>query len=276
MKKSIILTTILCVFMSFTCMAQTKKAGTTQRKPATTQKKSTTPQRKSTTSSSASATVNDGAEISVSGHIDHLIIGQGSDESKLTIDKNVKATFSLKLFRDPTDRTRPIRKTVILTCDIDWKALGQDEGPSCDWSWSGKTVEVVKQQLDGNAGTGYAIMDGNEGVAVVLPNFKTNGKVANLVFLYGGGNQLSGLRQGMHIDDLARQIQAEIPGTRVVITGKKVDGLTEYVLLSFGENKVYDVTGDYHYNLNNNEPYFTFWTDSKDKLVKWFALKRIR
>lgn len=272
MKKYSILTMVLCVFMSFTCMAQTKKAGTAQRKQSTVQKKSSTPQKKA---SASQTVVNDGAEISFSGHIDHLILGQGSDATKLPIDKNVKATYSLKLFRDPTDRTRPIRKTAILTCDIDWKALGQDKDVPCDWSWSGKTVEVVKQDQGGN--TGYAVMDGNRNVAIVLPNFKAdNGKVANLVFLYGGGNQLAGLRQGMHIDDVARHIQAEIPGTRVVITGKKVDGFTEYVLLSFGEEKVYDVTGDYHYELTNDEPYFTFWTDSKDKLVKWFALKRVR
>lgn len=257
--------------MSFTCIAQTKKVGTVQRKPSTAQKKSTTPQKKTSTSQTA---VNDGAEISLSGHIDFLIVGEGSDATKIPIDKNIKANYSFKLFRDPSDRTRPIRKTAILTCDIDWKALGQDKDVPCDWSWSGKTVEVVKHNQDGNSV--YGIVDNDRGVAAVLPNCKSDGKVSNLIILYGGGNQLAGLRQGMHIDDVARQIQAEIPGTRVVITGKKLDGLTEYVLLSYGENKVYEVTGDYHYELNTNEPYFTFWTDSKDKLVKWFALKRIR
>jgi hypothetical protein len=124
--------------------------------------------------------------------------------------------------------------------------------------------------------TAYGVADGNANVAAIIPSMKKDGKSYSFVFLYGGGSQLSGLRQGMHIDDVARQIQAEIPGTRVVITGNKKDGLIEYVLLSYGENKVYDVTGDYHYELTNDEPYFTFWTDSKNKLVKWFALKRVR
>jgi hypothetical protein len=43
--------------------------------------------------------------------------------------------------------------------------------------------------------------------------------------------------------------------------------------LSYGERKVYDVTGDYHYAINNNEPYFSFWFDKNKKLVKWFKLK---
>ena len=50
------------------------------------------------------------------------------------------------------------------------------------------------------------------------------------------------------------------------------DGVISKIQLPDG--KVYDVTGDYHYQLTNDEPYFTFWTDSKDKLVKWFKLKR--
>lgn len=272
MKKNTILTLIFCVFMSLTCIGQTRKTGTAPKKPATTQKKGTTNQRKTTSSKTQ---VNDGAEINVSGHIDFLI-PEGKTENKIEIPRNVKANFVFKLFRDPSDRTRPIRKTAILTCDIDWKAVaGSDKNVPIDWSWSGKTVEVVKQEDKGCQQ--YAIMDGNKGVAALLYGFKDDkGKSYNFVFLYGGGNQLTGLRQGMHIDNLARTVQSEIPGTRVVITGRTENGLKEYVLLSFGENKVYDVTGDYHYQLNNNEPYFTFWTDSKDKLVKWFALKRIR
>lgn len=271
MKRYSILTMILCLFMSFTCVAQTKKAGTAQKKPVTTQKKSTTSQKKSTTSSSASAIVNDGAEISLKGRIDYLQIGNDKGDKPFQIDKNIKANYIFKVFRDPTDGTRPGRKTVILTCDIDWKALGSDHDIPMDWSWTSNRIIVQTQETNGTKA--YAVMDGNEGVLVLIPNMKKDGKVATFVFAYGGGSQFSGLRQGMHIDDVARQIQKEIPGTRVVITGKKVDGLTEYVLLSFGEEKVYDVTGDYHYELTNDEPYFTFWTDSKDKLVKWFKLK---
>lgn len=271
MKKYYFLTAIFCFFISFTCMAQTKK-GVTHRKATTVQKKGSTSNKKS---SSVQSFANDGAEISLQGHIDFLV-PQGKAEDKLQIDKNIKANYVLKLFKDPSDMTRPVRKTAILTCDIDWKALtGTDEDVPCDWSWSGKSVDVVRSNSQG--AIGYAVMDGNKGVALILPNFKDDkGKTHNFVFLYGGGNQLAGLRQGMHIDDVARQVQTEIPGTRIVITGNVKDGLKEYVLLSFGENKVYDVTGDYHYELNNNEPYFTFWTDSKDKLVKWFALKRVR
>lgn len=275
MKKYSILTMVLCVFISYTCMAQTKKAGTAQRKPATTQKKSTTPQRKSATSSSASAAVNDGAEISLKGHIDYLQIGNDQDDKPFQIDKKIKANYVFKVFRDPTDMMKPGRKTVILSCDIDWKALGADRDIPMDWSWSGRNIIVESQESNGT--TAYAVQDGRDGVLAIIPKMKNKeGKVFDFVFAYGGGSQISDLRQGMHIDDVARQIQAEIPGTRVVITGNKIDGLTEYVLLSFGENKVYDVTGDYHYELTNDEPYFTFWTDSKDKLVKWFALKRVR
>jgi hypothetical protein len=274
MKKVSILTVAFCLLFSYDCIAQkvVRKSGNVQQKTATTPKKGPVNQRKTT---SPKTQVNDGAEINVQGHIDFLL-PDGEQENKIQIDKNVKADFMLKLFRDPSDRTRPIRKTAILTCDIDWKALtGDDKDVPIDWSWSGKTVEVVKQEDKGCQQ--YAIMDGNKPVALLLYGFKDNkGKAYNLVFLYGGGNQLTGLRQGMHIDDLARTVQSEIPGTRVVVTGRTENGLKEYVLLSFGENKVYEVTGNYHYSLNNNEPYFTFWTDSKDKLVKWFALKRIR
>lgn len=274
MKKLSFLTILFCMIFSCDCMAQkvVRKTGNVQKKTATTPKKGSVNQGKTTSSKTQ---VNDGAEINVQGHIDFLL-PDGEQENKIQIDKNVKATFMLKLFRDPSDRTRPIRKTAILTCDIDWKALtGDDKNVPIDWSWSGKTVEVVKREDKGCQQ--YAIMDGDKGVAVLMYGFKDDkGKAYNLVFLYGGGNQLTGLRQGMHIDDLARTVQSEIPGTRVVITGRTENGLKEYVLQSFGEKKVYDVTGDYHYQLTNDEPYFTFWTDSKDKLVKWFALKRIR
>lgn len=265
MEKKTIIVLILCVFISTICMAQAKKTGTTPRKSATTQKR-TTPQKKTTASAAA---FKDDAEISVKGHVDYLTIGE--DGEAIHIAKNIKADYIFKVYRDPTDRMRPGRKTVILTCDIDWKALGEEGSIPVDWSWSSRQINIVTQEEDGY--TGYAVMDGNKGVAVVIPRMKRNGKVADFVFLYGGGSQLTGLRQGMHIDDVARQIQAEIPGTRVVITGNKQNGLNEYVLQSFGENKVYDVTGDYHYELNNTTPYFTFWTDSKDKLVKWFKLK---
>lgn len=271
MKKYTFWIVLLCAFMSFTCMAQTGKKITAQRKATMVQKKKNTLTRKTPTSQGIA---NDGAEISLKGHIDFLL-PEGKAENKLQIARNIKANYVLKLFKDPSDMTRPVRKTAILTCDIDWKSLGADENVPCDWSWSGKSVEVVKEKKDGE--TAYIIMDGNKPVALVFPNMKNDkGEAFSLIFLYGGGNQLAGLRQGMHIDDVARQVQSEIPGTRVVITGEKVGGLKEYVLLSYGESKVYDVTGDYHYELNNNEPYFTFWTDSNDKLVKWFALKRIR
>lgn len=259
-------TIVLCVFISTICMAQAKKTGTSQRKPVTTQKRTGTHQKKATASVAVSK---DDAEISIKGHIDYLKIGE--DGEPIHIDKKIKADYVFKVYRDPTDRMRPSRKTVILTCDIDWKALGEEESIPIDWSWSSRQISIVTQQQNGY--TAYAVADRDKGVAVVIPKMKENGKVADMVFLFGGGNQLTGLRQGMHIDDVARQIQAEIPGTRVVITGNKQNGLSEYVLQSFGENKVYDVTGDYHYELNNTTPYFTFWTDSKDKLVKWFKLK---
>ena len=257
MKKISILTAILCLFMSLTCMAQ---------------KKPKTPKKKPVTSATTTTTANDGAELSLSGHIDYLQVA--SDGSPFQIDKNIKANYVFKVFSDPTDRMRPARKTVILTCDIDWKALGVDGNVPCDWSWSSRQLVVATQNSGGT--TAYGVADGNANVAAIIPSMKKDGKSYSFVFLYGGGSQLSGLRQGMHIDDVARQIQAEIPGTRVVITGNKKDGLIEYVLLSYGENKVYDVTGDYHYELTNDEPYFTFWTDSKNKLVKWFALKKVR
>ena len=206
-------------------------------------------------------------EISMTGHIDYLIV----DEDPITIGKNVKANYLFKLYLDPSDRSRPQRKTAVLHCDIDWKALGIDRNIPIDWSWSSRTVIVASQVKDGNKV--YVIIDGNKRVATILPNFKTGGKQGTTIMLEGGGNQITDLRPGMHIDDLAREIQQEIPGTRVVLTGKTQNGLKEYILLSYGENKVYDVTGDYHYELNNNEPYFTFWCDSKDKLVKWFKLK---
>jgi len=273
MKKSfILLTTTFLMLFAVTPNIMAQKKTVTHRKTTTVQKKGSTSSKKS---SSVQNFANDGAEISLRGHIDFLL-PEGNADDKIQIAKNIKADYVLKLFRDPSDTTRPVRKTAILTCDIDWKALlGGDKNVPIDWSWSGKSVEVISENTNGT--TGYAIMDGNKSVAVVLPNFKDDkGKAYNLIYLYGGGNQLTGLRQGMHIDDVARQIQAEIPGTRIVITGNVKDGLKEYVLLSFGENKVYDVTGDYHYEINNNEPYFTFWTDSNDKLVKWFALKRVR
>ena len=207
-------------------------------------------------------------EFSLTGHIDYLKMG---DVDAIQIGKNVKANYVFKQYLDPSDRSRPQRKTVVLSCDIDWKALGQDHNLPIDWSWSSRTVMVASQVSDGNKV--YAIMDGNQGVATILPNFKSGGKQGTIIMLIGGGNQISDLRPGMHIDDLAREVQQEIPGTRVVLTGNNQNGLKEYVLLSYGENKVYDVTGDYHYELNNNEPYFTFWCDSKDKLVKWFKLK---
>lgn len=273
MKKVSILLIAFCMLFSFDCIAQkvVRKSGSVRQKAATTQKKGSNTQRSAT---SSKAQVDDGAEINVKGHIDFLLPDGNDTDSKVEIPRDVKADFVLKLFRDPSDRTRPIRKTAILTCDIDWKAMGADDNVPIDWSWSGKMVEVVKQEENGKQ---YAIMNGNKPVAVLLYGFKNDkGKAHNLVFLYGGGNQLTGLRQGMHIDDLARKVQSEIPGTRVVITGRTENGLKEYVLQSFGEKKVYDVTGDYHYQLTNDEPYFTFWTDSNDKLVKWFALKRVR
>ena len=130
MKKNTILTLIFCVFMSLTCIGQTRKTGTAPKKPATTQKKGTTNQRKTTSSKTQ---VNDGAEINVSGHIDFLL-PEGKTENKIEIPRNVKANFVFKLFRDPSDRTRPIRKTAILTCDIDWKAVaGSDEKIGKRW-----------------------------------------------------------------------------------------------------------------------------------------------
>ncbi len=266
MEKKSIIVLFLCAFISTICMAQAKRTGTTQRKSTTTQKRTASPQKKTTASELA---FKDDAEISMKGHIDCLKVDE--DGEPIFIDKNIKADYVFKVYRDPTDRMKPGRKTVILTCDIDWKALGVEENIPMNWSWSSRQINIVTQQENGN--TAYGVIDGNKGVAVVIPKMKSKDKVVDCVFLYGGGNQLTGLRQGMHIDDVARQIQAEIPGTRIVITGNKQNGLTEYILQSFGENKVYDVTGDYHYELNNTTPYFTFWTDSKDKLVKWFKLK---
>ena len=223
-----------------------------------------TPQKKITTSKTV---VNDDAEISFKGHIDVLMI----EKNTIPIDKNIKATYVFKVFSDPSDIARPARKTAILTCDIDWGALGIDKNVPIDWSWSSRNVTIQTERT--NNTTAYGVVYGRKPVAMVAPNAQLNDKASNLVVIYPSRFQLTGLRQGMHIDDVARQVQSEIPGTRVVLTGRKNKGLTEYVLLSYGEDKVYDVTGDYHYQLNNNEPYFTFWTDSKNKLVKWFKLK---
>lgn len=210
-------------------------------------------------------------EISLTGHIDYLRIG--FDDEPIPIDKNVKANYVFKLYFDPSDMSRPQRKTVILYCDVDWKALsGEDKNIPIDWSWSGKNV-MVASQVSNDGNKAFAIVDGNTPVASILPNIKNGDKQATFVNIDAKGNLITNLRPGMHIDDMARTVQKEIPGTRVVLTGKTQNGLKEYVLLSYGENKVYDVTGDYHYELNNNEPYFTFWCDSQNKLVKWFKLK---
>ena len=214
--------------------------------------------------------VKDDAEISLHGHIDFLVLEKG--DSPIQIPKDVKADYTFKVFTDPSDRTAPRRKTVVLTCDIDWKKFaGSDEELPMDYSWSSKRIVVANEQSGGNKG--YSVVDGNENVLIVLPNYRSNGKGGNFIFLYGGGSQLAGLRQGMYIDDLARQVQKEIPGTRVVDTGNKSNGLNEYALLSYGERKVYEVTGDYHYAITNNERYFTFWIDNNKRLVKWFRLK---
>ena len=207
-------------------------------------------------------------ELSLSGHIDFLKPGPNE---VIKIDKNVRANYVLKLFIDPSDKSRPQRKTAVLYCDVDFKALGSDHDIPIDWSWSGKNVNIASHVENGNKV--YAIMDGNNVVATILPDFKVDGNQGTVIMLQGGGEQLAGLRPGMHIDEMARQIQSDLPGTRVVVTGNKKDGLSEYVLLWFGENKVYDVTGDYHYELTADEPYFTFWIDSNNKLVKWFKLK---
>jgi hypothetical protein len=262
MKKSfILLTTTFLMLFAVTPNIMAQKKTVTHRKTTTVQKKGSTSSKKS---SSVQNFANDGAEISLRGHIDFLL-PEGNADDKIQIAKNIKADYVLKLFRDPSDTTRPVRKTAILTCDIDWKALANsDKHVPIDWSWSGKRVITVKQDK------GYAIVDGQKNVAnlVIL---KKNGK--DFIFIQLLEASLTGLRQGMYVDDLARHIQAEVPGTRIVITGNEKDGLTEYVLLSYGEDKVYDVTGDYHYELNNREPYFTFWFDKNKKLVKWFKLK---
>lgn len=216
----------------------------------------------------SSAQVIENEELSLSGHIDFLKLGPNE---AIKIDKNVKANYVFKLFIDPSDTSRPQRKTAVLCCDVDWIALGQDRNVPIDWSWSSKSVNVVSQVEGGNKV--YAIMDGNTGVATILPDFKAGDNKGTIIMLQGGGEQLAGLRPGMHVDDMARQLQNDLPGTRVVEKRKTSDGLTEFVLLYFGERKVYEVTGDYHYEITDEEPYFTFWFDSNKKLVKWFKLK---
>ena len=241
-----------------TCMAQVRKSGT---KTATAQKKTVTTQKKT-----ATAVNKNKADISMSGHIDLLMLG---NDSNIPIGKDVKANFIFEVYTDPTDKSAPSRKTAILVADVDWKALGADKDIDMNWSWSGKRVAAVKQ--DNEKAKGYAIMKGNTNVANVF-TMKTDKGTKTIVSL-SEHPDMSDLKQGLFVDDLARHIQKEIPGTRLVISGNTKDGLTEYVLYSFGENKVYDVTGDYHYELNNNEPYFTFWFDKDKKLVKWFKLK---
>ena len=282
MNKYFFITMVLCICMSFTCSAQTRKAGTAQRKSTTTQKRNATPSQKS---SSASTAVIDDSEISLKGRIDYIKMGNNSEI--LPTEKNdktkIKADFMFKVYNDPTDSSRPRRKTAILICDIDFRTwLEKDEDVPCDWSWSSRNIKVIKKKMSGTTyygdkipeTMGYMVYDGKLLVCWVIPNTKVKGKVVNVVGFQPGGSQLTDLRPGIHIDDLARKVQKEIPGTRVVLSGNTKDGLTEYLLLGYGENKVYDVTGDYHYELNNNEPYFTFWTDSNDKLVKWFTLKK--
>lgn len=240
-------------------------AQTVKRTSARTSNQASTQRKSTATAKSPAQSVSNG-EISQKGHIDGMILGPNNDG--FPVGKDVKADYIFNVFIDPTDRSAPARKTVVITLDVDWKALG-GEDMDISWSWSGKRVNVVKQN---NAkGSGYAIMEGNSNVANIL-YMKTDKGNKTFVSLTGKPG-LTGLKQGMYVDDLARQVQAEVPGTRVVITGNVKNGLTEYVLLSFGESKVYDVTGDYHYELNNREPYFTFWFDKDKKLVKWFKLK---
>ena len=249
MKHFSILILAMGLLVSSNSLAQTRKP--IAKKTTMTQKKSAT-----------SVNNKNKADIHMSGHVDAIQLGPNDP---IAIKKEVKGDYLFEVYTDPSDRSAPARKTVIMTIDIDWKALANsDKHVPIDWSWSGKRVMTVKQDK------GYAIMDGQKNVAnlVIL---KKNGK--DFIFIQLLEASLTGLRQGMYVDDLARHIQAEVPGTRVVITGNEKDGLTEYVLLSYGENKVYDVTGDYHYELNNREPYFTFWFDKNKKLVKWFKLK---
>lgn len=256
MKKYSFLVMICFMFVSVTCLGQTKKSATRQRVSASAQKNSAA---KSSIVQSSQLTSK--PEVSLNGHFD-LLLTYG--DGQIPIKKGIKAEYLFEVYSDPSDRTAPKRKTAFIKLDVDWKAIaGEDQDLVC-WSWSGKDVVVVKQEK------GYALMSGNSNVLNIGFVQTKEGKKTWIQLNKAG---MSGLYPGMFVDDLARIVQSEVPGTRVVVTGKVKDGLTEYVLLSFGENKVYDVTGDYHYEMNNREPYFTFWFDKNNKLVKWFKLK---
>jgi hypothetical protein len=265
MKKIIV---IMALFLTLPVLssAQNKARSTTKRNVTrTTQrvgtKKATQP------SSGQSASSNDSkfekGSMSRHNHADILVFGPNGEGGKVLTKGH--ANYVFELYSHPLD---PGLKTAILTVDVDWKALGADDNQPIDWSWSGRGVNA---KVDNNKDYIY-ILDGSVGAAGI-------GSVEGneVIFLAGESpNQLTGLRQGMLLDDLARYIQKEIPGTRVVVTDKVVKGLTQYLLLSYGERKVYEVTGDYHYSIHNNEPYFSFWFDKNKKLVKWFKLKNGR
>ena len=99
-------------------------------------------------------------ELSLTGHIDFLKLGPNE---AISIDKGVKANYVLKLFIDPSDKSRPQRKTAVLYCDVDFKALGSDHDIPIEWSWSSKNVNIASHVENGNKV--YAIMDENNVVA---------------------------------------------------------------------------------------------------------------
>ncbi len=196
--------------------------------------------------------------------VDVLVLGQNEE----MIRTYKLAKYSFEMYSYPLEPNSNL-KTAILTVDVDWKEIGKRAGEEIDnqepidWSWSGRGVDAI---LDEKGRIG--ITDGTTYVAGII-----KGDSYEALQLIGDSrNFLTGLRQGMYLDDLARHIQSEIPGTRVVITDLVKDGLTQYLLLSWGERKVYDVTGDYHYTIHNGEPYFSFWFDKNKRLVKWFKL----
>ena len=251
MKRLSILAIILCLSMSFTCMAQTRKTGTVQRKTGTVQKKSS-PQKKPTVQSAN----NDGAEFSIKGHIDLL----NFEESPMTIDKKIKANYSFKVFRETADdfpygsnMIRPERCTIILSCDIDWIALGEKESVPFNLSWSGPDVKFVTVKNNGN--TMYTVMDGDYSPACIVKT-KNGNQPIDAVIITGGSKSLTAdLYQGMQINDIKTKFQKEVPEVRIVSTGKKKNGLNENVMYG-----------------NSNERWWVFWTDANGKVVKWFDL----
>lgn len=73
--------------------------------------------------------------------------------------------------------------------------------------------------------------------------------------------------KGMSKSDVEKYA-SEIGQSRFTFVGNK-DGLKCYSIKFLDMNKIYDMFGDYHYQVDNNTDYFYFYFDANNKLVKW-------